>query len=244
MTGALSARLETLRGDFVLTVSLEASPGRTLALLGPNGAGKSTAVGCLAGTVPVDRGRIRVGPRILDDTDNDIHVEVEDRRTGVVFQDYRLFPHLSVLENVAFGPRAAGVPRRDARRVAQEWLERLGIDALAHRMPADVSGGQAQRVALARALAVDPEVLLLDEPLAALDVEVRAETRGELARHLAEFRGVAIVVTHSIDDVVAFAADVTVVEGGAVTQQATVEDFLRSPATPYAERLVREYRGG
>lgn len=243
MTGVLSARLETVRGAFALEVAVSASPGRTLALLGPNGAGKSTIVGCLAGTVPLDRGRVEVGQRILDDTERGVHVEIENRRTGVVFQDYRLFPHLSVLENVAFGPRAAGIPRREARRVASEWLERLGIDAFARRMPAEVSGGQAQRVALARALAVEPDVLLLDEPLSALDVEVRQETRAELAKHLAAFAGVAIVVTHSLDDVVALAADVTVVERGAVTQRATVEGFLRAPSTPYAQRLVREHRG-
>lgn len=244
MTRALAARLQATRGDFALDIALDAEPGRTLALLGPNGAGKSTAVGCLAGTLPLDRGAIRVGDRVLDDTDAGRHVEIEHRRIGVLFQDYRLFPHLSLLDNVAFGPRVSGVPRRAARHAAQDWLERFDIGALAHRMPAEVSGGQAQRVALARALAVDPDVLLLDEPLAALDVEIREGTRVELAQHLAGFGGVAVVVTHSLDDVVALASDVTVMEDGAVTQRATLDAFLRAPATPYARRLVGEGSGG
>lgn len=240
MTGSLTARIEVAREGFTLDIALDAVPGRTLALLGPNGAGKSTALGCLAGTIPLDRGRIAMGERVLDDTNAGIHVEVEHRRTGVVFQDYLLFPHLSVRENVAFGPRAAGAPRREARHRSQEWLDRLGIGALADRMPAEVSGGQAQRVALARALAVEPDVLLLDEPLAALDIEIREDTRAELAQHLAAFGGVTVVVTHSIDDVVAFATDVVVLEHGAVTQRAPVPQFLQAPASAYAQRLVGE----
>lgn len=227
----LEARLRATRGAFTLELDLEVHPARTLAIVGPNGAGKSTALAAIAGFVPND-GTIRVGDRILDE------LGVESRRVGYVFQDYLLFPHLSVLENVAFGPRAAGVGRRDARAVASGWLDRLGLTKLAARRPSQLSGGQAQQVALARALATDPDVLLLDEPLAALDVEVRSAVRAELATHLTDFAGFTIVVTHSLADVTALAHDVIVVEAGRATQRGTPADLSRRPATAYVERLL------
>jgi molybdate transport system ATP-binding protein len=235
----LIASVVVKRGAFTLDLDLDVRPGRTLALLGPNGAGKSTAISALAGVVPIDGGSIRVGDRVLDDDSS--HVEVEHRRVGVVFQDYLLFPHLTVLENVAFGLRASGVGRREARRGATEWLERFAIGELAHRRPPQLSGGQAQRVALARTLAPGPEVLLLDEPLAALDAEVRGDVREELASHLDSFGGVTIVVTHSLEDVVALARDVVVLERGSVTQRGSVRSLVREPATSYVERLVSSW---
>jgi molybdate transport system ATP-binding protein len=236
---ALVAGFSVQRGAFRLALDLDVQPGRTLALLGPNGAGKSTAIGALAGIVPIDGGSIRVGDRVLDD--DEVHVEVEQRRVGVVFQEYLLFPHLSVLDNVAFGLRAAGVARREARERAMGWLERLSIGGLAARRAPELSGGQAQRVALARTLAAEPDVLLLDEPLAALDAEVRDDVREELAAHLASFGGVTIVVTHSLEDVVALARDVVVLEAGAVTQRGSVRSLVREPATPYVARLVSSW---
>jgi len=227
----LTARLHATRGAFTLDLDLDVEPGHTLAIVGPNGAGKSTALGAIAGLVPND-GTIRVGDRVLDE------LPVEGRRVGYVFQDYLLFPHLSVLENVAFGPRAAGVGRRDARAVASTWLDRLDLAQLRARRPSQLSGGQAQRVALARALATDPDVLLLDEPLAALDVEVRADVRAELATHLADFAGLTIMVTHSLADVTALAHGVIVVEAGRATQRGTPADLARRPATAYVERLL------
>ena len=232
---SLDAAFTAHRGAFALDVELTVEPGRVLALLGPNGAGKSTALGVLAGTVEPDGGSISLGGRVLDG------VPTEARRIGVVFQDYLLFPHLSVLENVAFGPRSAGIPRRDARERATEWLERLGVAEFARQRPEQLSGGQAQRVALARALAADPELLLLDEPLAALDVEVRDDVRSELAQHLADWGGLTIVVTHNFEDVAALAHDVIVLEKGAVTQRASVRDLVRDPATPYVRRLVASW---
>jgi molybdate transport system ATP-binding protein len=208
--------------------------GRTLALLGPNGAGKSTAVAALAGLLPTT-GSVRLGGRDLT------RLPPERRRVGVVFQDYLLFPHLTVLENVAFGPRASGVPRAAARQAAGAWLERLGIGGLGSRHPRDLSGGQAQRVAVARALASEPELLLMDEPLAALDVEVREEVRDELARHLREWGGTTVVVTHSMDDVAALASDVVVLEHGVAVQRDSVRDIVRAPATPWIERLVSRW---
>ncbi len=225
----MKASLTVSRGGFTLDLELEVTPGRTLALLGPNGAGKTTALSALTGTV-ISTGSIRIG-------DRDIHdLPVEQRRIGVVFQDYLLFPHLTVLENVAFGPRALKIPKPlDA---AQTWLDRLGIADLASNRPTQLSGGQQQRVALARALAVEPELLLLDEPLAALDVEVRESVREDLAVHLRALDIPTIVVTHSFEDVVELAQDVVVLEAGRVTQRATVRELIASPATAYVRKLV------
>ena len=225
----MKAALNVARGSFVLDIELEVTPGRTLALLGPNGAGKSTALSALTGTVD-SLGEIRIGDRRID------QLPVEQRRIGVVFQDYLLFPHLTVLENVAFGPRALKIPKPlDA---ATAWLDRLGIADLASNRPPHLSGGQQQRVALARALAVSPELVLLDEPLAALDVEVRDAVRSDLAAHLRAIDVPTIVVTHSFEDVVALAQDVVVLEAGRVTQRATVRELITSPATAYVRKLV------
>ena len=234
---SLTAQLSVERGAFRLELELSVEPGRTLALVGPNGAGKSTALGAIAGLVP-NAGTVRVGDRVLDE------LPVEQRRVGYVFQDYLLFPHLTVLENVAFGPRATGMLRADAREAASDWLARLDLAALAQRRPAQLSGGQAQRVALARALATDPEVLLLDEPLAALDVEIRADVRAELATHLADYAGLTIVVTHSLADVAALAHDVIVLEAGRATQRGSLTGLTAAPATPYVERLTRPAPAG
>jgi len=228
---SLVAELAVSRGSFELSQSFSVSAGRTLCVLGPNGAGKSTLLGAIAGTVPAS-GSVTIDGREL------LGMPVEQRRVGYLFQEYLLFPHLTVLENVAFGPRAQGVPRAVARDRSLEWLSRLGIRDLADRRPSQLSGGQAQRVALARALAGEPEVLLLDEPLAALDVEVRDEVRAELARHLAEWGGIAIVVTHDLADARALASDVIVLEHGAATQHGRLDELSRHPATPYVRRLV------
>lgn len=225
-----SLRIPSRRVD----LELEVASGRTLALLGPNGAGKSSTLQALAGLVDYE-GAVRVGERTLDG------VEPEHRRVGYVFQDYLLFPHLTVLENVAFGPRSQGRGTSASRASAGEWLERLGIADLAARRPPQLSGGQQQRVALARALASEPELLLLDEPLAALDVELRDDVREELASHVRAWGGLTIVVTHSFDDVAALADDVIVIEKGAATQRGTVRQIVAAPATQYISRLVASW---
>jgi molybdate transport system ATP-binding protein len=225
----VKALVQVERGAFTLDLELEVQSGRTLALLGPNGAGKSTALAALTGTVE-SLGEIELAGRRID------QLPVEERRIGMVFQDYLLFPHLTVLENVAFGPRALKIDKPlDA---ARRWLDRLGLLDLASNRPPQLSGGQAQRVALARALAVEPDLLLLDEPLAALDVEVRDAVRTELAQHLRSVDVPTIVVTHSFEDVVELAQDVVVLEGGRVTQRATVRELIQSPATAYVRKLV------
>ena len=185
-------------------------------MLGPSGAGKSTLLRCLAGLTPLDAGRIQVDGVTLDaPAEHDCFVAPEHRPIGLVFQDHLLFPHLDARDNVAFGLRAAGLHRRAARVQATEWLTRVGMADHADRRPAQLSGGQAQRVALARALAPTPRLLLLDEPLAALDVGTRGEVRRELRRHLDSFDGMRVLVTHDPVDAYALAHHVVVVEDGA-----------------------------
>jgi molybdate transport system ATP-binding protein len=235
----LAARLVVSRGErFTLDVALDIAPGRTVALLGPNGAGKSTAVAVLAGLIAIDRGRIALGDTTLDDPDRGVFVPPEERGVGVVFQDYALFPHLTVVRNVAFGLRSRGVARHPAREQAAEWLARLGIGELADRRPADLSGGQAQRVALARALIAEPDMLLLDEPLAALDVTTRVQLRRTLAHHLAEFGGPRLLITHDPTEAFLLADEIHVIEDGRITQTGSADDIRLRPRTPYAADLA------
>ncbi|WP_067462577.1 ABC transporter ATP-binding protein [Actinomadura macra] len=235
----LDARLVVRRGTFDLDLTLTAAPGEVVGLLGPNGAGKSTALRALAGLVPMAGGHLTV-----DGTDLR-PLPPERRRIGMVFQDYLLFPHLSALENVAFGPRSQGEGRRAARRRAAGWLERVGLAEHAAARPGALSGGQAQRVALARALAVRPRLLLLDEPLAALDAHTRLEIRAALRRHLAGFAGAAVLVTHDPLDAMVLADRIVVVEGGRLVQEGTPAEVARRPRTDYVARLVglNLYRG-
>ncbi|MFE9836246.1 ABC transporter ATP-binding protein [Streptomyces sp. NPDC005551] len=236
----LDARLVVERGDFRLDVALRAAPGDVVALLGPNGAGKTTSLRALAGLTPLsDGGRLRLDGVPLDRT------PPESRPVGVVFQDYLLFPHLSALDNVAFGPRCQGVPKAAARAQAAVWLERMGLADHAGARPRRLSGGQAQRVALARALATGPRLLLLDEPLAALDARTRLDVRAQLRRHLADFEAVAVLVTHDPLDAMVLADRLVVVEHGQVVQEGTPSDIARHPRTDYIAQLVglNLYRG-
>jgi molybdate transport system ATP-binding protein len=233
------------RESFRLDVAIEARAGEVLAVLGPNGAGKSTLLRVIAGLLQLDSGVLRLGPTVLDEPANRTFVAPQDRRIGVVFQDHRLFPHLRVLDNVAFGPRSRGVPKARARAAARDWLVRLGIADLSRRHPRRLSGGQAQRVALARALATEPDALLLDEPLAALDVQTRAEVQGELREHLALLASPVLLVTHDPIEALLLAHRIVVLEQGRVVQQGTPPDVTRRPLTPYVARLVgmNLYRG-
>ncbi|MFF4339121.1 ABC transporter ATP-binding protein [Kitasatospora sp. NPDC001540] len=235
---ALDARLTVSRGAFTLDVPLSAEPGEVLALLGPNGAGKSTALRALAGLLPLTDGYLRLDGAPLDSPADGLFRPAERRPIGVVFQDYLLFPHLSALDNVAFGLRTRGLRRAAARAAALPWLERMGLAEHAGRRPAQLSGGQAQRVALARALAVRPRLLLLDEPLAALDARTRLDVRAELRRRLAEFEAVAVLVTHDPLDAMVLADRLVVVEGGRVVQSGRPAEVARHPRTDYIARLV------
>ncbi|MEU6682045.1 ABC transporter ATP-binding protein [Streptomyces sp. NPDC046832] len=235
----LDARLVVDRGGFRLDVALSVAPGEVVALLGPNGAGKTTALRALAGLTPLTDGHLRLDGTELDRT------PPEARPVGVVFQDYLLFPHLTALDNVAFGPRCQGATKAEARAQAAEWLDRLGLTEHAAARPRRLSGGQAQRVALARALATRPRLLLLDEPLAALDARTRLEVRARLRRHLADFEAVAVLVTHDPLDAMVLADRLVVVEHGRVVQEGTPADIARHPRTDYIARLVglNLYRG-
>lgn len=240
--GGLSARLRVTRGSFALELDLDVAPGEVVALLGPNGAGKSSALGALAGLLPADGSRVVVDGRLLDGPGADDgpvdRVPARDRRVGTVFQDHRLFPHLSALENVAFGPRSRGVPARAARELALAELRRVGLGDLAGRRPSELSGGQSQRVAVARALAADPRLLLLDEPLAALDAEQRPALRAALADVLQEVRVATLLVTHDPVDAVALADRVVVLERGVVVQRGTPTEVLTDPHTSYVASLT------
>lgn len=233
---SLHASLAVQLGDFLLDVSFTAEAGETVAILGPNGSGKSTALRCLAGLTPIDRGRIELDGRVLDDTDT--FVAAEQRGIGVVFQSYALFEHLTARDNVAFGLRATGTARGDARQAADLLLDRFELGSFAEAKPARLSGGQQQRVALARALAIEPRMLLLDEPLAALDVTTRRQVRRELRGHLNDVAGVRIIVTHDPLDVYALADRLVILEAGQVAQQGTIADITAHPRSQYVADLV------
>jgi len=245
---ALRARIVASRGDLRLDLELSVEAGEVVALLGPNGAGKTTALAVLAGLVALEAGRVELAGRALEDPAAGVRVPPSDRRIGVVFQDLLLFPHLTALENVAFGPRAAGVDRAQARQEAQALLESLGVKELAGRRPRQLSGGQAQRVALARALAVEPDLLALDEPLSALDAAARPRVRTDLRRllHAATQRDrrPCVLVTHDFADASVLAHRVVVVEQGRVTQTGSPQELVAAPATAYVARLVDGHAPG
>ncbi len=235
---ALQVDARIHRGGFVLGVRAEVAPGEVLGVLGPNGAGKSTLLRALAGLTALASGSIRLGEVTLDDADAGTFVPPERRPVGLVFQDYRLFPHLDVRDNVAFAPRSSGAGRRESRDRAATWLERLDLVGLATRRPHEISGGQAQRVALARALAAQPQLLLLDEPLSALDARTRLDVRTQLRHHLKDFPGPVLLVTHDPLEAMVLADRLLVLEDGRVVQEGAPAEVARRPATQYVARLV------
>jgi molybdate transport system ATP-binding protein len=234
----LKAQVAVRLGNLDLDVVVEAAADEIVAVLGPNGAGKSTFLRALSGLVALDRGRIDLDGVVLEDASRGVRLPPERRPIGVVFQDYLLFPHLSAIENVAFGLRARGVRAREARDRAGSWLDRLGVGGHAEAKPRALSGGQAQRVALARALAIDPRVLLLDEPLAALDASARGTVRRDLRRHLASFAGVRIIVTHDPLEAVALADRLVILESGRVIQTGSAAEVTQRPRSRYVADLV------
>jgi molybdate transport system ATP-binding protein len=233
---SLDADIRVQRGSLTVEAGFAVADGEVLALLGPNGAGKSTLVRVLAGLLPPDAGHVGVDGTTWDD--DTTHIPAHERSVGMVFQEALLFPHLSVADNVAFGLRTRKVAKTTARSSAEGWLARVGLEGLGDRRPAELSGGQAQRAALARALVGDPALLLLDEPLSALDARTRLTVRAELRRHLAAFGGSTVLVTHDPVDAMALADRVVVVEDGSVVQTGTPADVSRHPRTDYVARLV------
>jgi molybdate transport system ATP-binding protein len=231
MSGArgLEVSLSASVGGVSLEVELQTGPG-TVVLVGPNGAGKTSLLRQVLGVAPAARGRVVSDGEVLLDTAAGVDVPVERRRLGYVPQHYALFPHLTVRENVEFGAPSP------ARVVA--LLEELELAPLARRRPVGLSGGERQRVALARALAAEPRALLLDEPLAALDVRSRAQVRVFLAAYLEKLALPAIVVTHDAADARALGKRVAVLESGRITQIGTWEELTRAPASPFVAQLA------
>lgn len=212
-------------------IEFAVAAGEVLAVLGPNGAGKSTAVHVVAGLVRPDDGVVRVGDRVLTDTATDTHVATHDRQVGLLLQDPLLFPHLSVAANVAFSPRSS-------RAAAARWLDEVDAADLADRTPRQLSGGQAQRIALARALAAEPDVLLLDEPLAGLDVGAAASMRKLLSRVLVRDNRSAVLITHDLIDVLTLADRVLVMEAGKIAEIGSTAAILATPRSKFGARFA------
>lgn len=232
MTVTLRAELAVRRDGFTVEVAFEAGDGEVLALLGPNGAGKSTVVQAVAGLLALERGWIELDGTRIDG------LPPEQRPIGICFQDALLFPHLSALENVAFPLRVRGTPKREARDRARDLLGRLAPSVTPEAQANALSGGEQQRIALARALAPEPRLLLLDEPLSAVDVEARAGLRALLAEVVRSFTGPSILVAHDPMDALTLAGQLVILERGRVTQRGTHDEVRRAPGTSYAAELV------
>jgi molybdate transport system ATP-binding protein len=225
--------------DRGVELELAVQTGETLALLGPNGAGKSTVLSSVAGLVRPHDGTIEVDGRVLTDVRGGTarqFIRPHRRNIALMAQEPLLFPHLSSLENVAFGPRSHGVARHEARKTAQAWLDRVHAGEHARRLPHELSGGQAQRVALARALAAGPEVILLDEPMAALDAQIAPELRRTLQEVLAD--RTALLVTHDLVDALLLADRVVVLENGSIVEEGSTLDVLTRPRSAFAAQLA------
>lgn len=236
MTLEVAVRLR--HGALALDVGCEVRDDEVVALLGPNGAGKTTLLRAIAGLQAIEDGRVTLDGEVLEDSASGRYVPTERRSIGFVFQDYLLFPHLSVLDNVAFGMRARGASRAASAASARDWLERLGLTRYAGARPASLSGGERQRVALARALAPNPRVLLLDEPLAALDATTRVDVRHDLKKHLGSFAGYRVVVTHDAVEAMTLADRLVVIEDGRLVQTGAPSEVAERPRSRYVADLV------
>ncbi len=238
-SAALELRAQVVKQlrSFTLDVDVRCSAGVTL-IVGPSGAGKTTLLRIIAGLEEIDRGRVSLGDRILDDADGRF-VRAGKRDIAYVLQEYALFPHLSVAENVGYGLAVRRFPRSERRRRVAASLERFGIADTAHVKPDRLSGGQRQRVALARALVLDPHALLLDEPLAALDVQTRSSVRNELRAIVTQVPIPTLLVTHDQADAYAFPDRIVVIENGTVTQAGSCAEIVGAPATPFVEDFIR-----
>ena len=234
----LDALLAKRRGEFQLDVAFQAEPGTTTVLVGESGAGKTSVLRLVAGLERLDEGHLRVGAELYADSRQRLHRPPWERDVGYVPQDYALFPHLSVFDNVAFGPRASGMPRHRIESVVSEALTLVGIPELARRRPHELSGGQQQRAALARALALQPAVLLLDEPLSSLDLQTRRSLRVELRALLARLPCLTLYVTHSPVEALVLSDQIVVLDAGRVAQAGSRDALLRHPRTPFVAELV------
>ena len=234
----LQVDLETHLNTFHLSLSFSAEPGKTTVLLGESGSGKTTVLRLLAGLLNPQHGRISLGETLYFDSEKRVAVPPQERAFGYVFQDYVLFPHLSVFENIAFGLHAQRLPRQLIRQRVGAVLEQVHLSGFDQRRPAQLSGGQQQRVAIARALALQPALLLLDEPLSALDVQTRREVRHELHRILAEVGITTILVTHQYLEALVFGEQILVLDAGKVIQRGEQRDLLTHPRSSYIAELI------
>lgn len=233
----LRCAIEVVRGGFRLEAELAVGAGEIVGIIGPNGAGKSTLLGAIAGTLPLAAGRIELGPRMLSRREPGapaVDLPRAERRIGHLDQRARLFPHLDAAANIAFGPRAQGLSRRRAAVVAREWLTRVGLADRGAAREGELSGGQQQRVAIARTLAAGPELLLLDEPFAALDVASAQELRRLVAAEIRRLAVPALLVTHDPVDLISLADRVLVLEKGRIAQRGSAAEVLGAPITDFA----------
>ena len=211
---------------FTLDVAFRAGR-RPLAILGASGSGKSMTLGAIAGIVRPQRGRVALNDRVLFDSENGINLPSRKRKVGFLLQDYALFPHMTVVENIAFG-LGSGTDGTARRRV-EEQIERMGLEGLERRLPRELSGGERQRVALARALATEPEALLLDEPLSALDVHLRSRIERLLFDALGSFSGVSLYVTHNLEEAYRISEEIVVIAEGKRVAFGPKEEIFRRP---------------
>ena len=233
----LRSDLAAERSGFTVRVPLVADAGEVIALLGPNGSGKSTVLQLLAGLLSPSSGSLELAGRVLSEP-GARPVPVPERRIGLMSQDPLLFPHLSAVDNVAFGPRSGGTGKASARATALDQLAKMGLEGLADRKPAQLSGGQRQRVALARALAAAPDLLLLDEPLGALDVQTAPEIRQLLRTWLADAGTTTVLVTHDVLDAAVLAERIVVIDRGAVVDEGPTTRVLSAPRSPFSADIA------
>ncbi|MBD2577805.1 sulfate/molybdate ABC transporter ATP-binding protein [Oscillatoria sp. FACHB-1406] len=225
----LTVEIQKKLPNFYLNISFETG-SKPLGILGASGAGKSTLLRCIAGLETPDRGRIVLNGRVLFDSEAKINLPSRDRRVGVLFQDYALFPHLTAAENIAFGlPK--GLSRLAIKQRVEAQLAAIQLQGMGNRYPCQLSGGQQQRVALARALASEPEILLFDEPLSALDTHLRYQIEKLLVARLAHYRGVTLFITHNLEEAYRLCPNLAVIERGHLVQQAPKQVIFTHPRT-------------
>ena len=234
----LSVEVRKALREFRLELAFQVEPAETLVIIGPSGCGKTTTLNMIAGLVSPDEGRIVLGQQALWDPREGVDMPAEQRRVGYVFQEFALFPHMSVEENIAYGLRARRAPKSVIPQRVDEALTLLGIQRLRGRRPLALSGGERQRVALARAIACEAEILLLDEPLGSLDAQTRNRVRGELQRLLRLVRRIAIMVTHDYIDALTFGDRICVLDRGRVLQMGDRMELLRHPKSRFVAELT------
>ena len=234
----LEVRIRKRLREFDLEMAFGVQAGETLVIIGPSGAGKTTILGQIAGLLSPDAGRIVVGDRVLFDSDQRVNVPPERRHLGYVLQEYALFPHMTVLQNIEYGMAARGMTRDEIARGAHDTMHMLGITHLAGIRPGGISGGERQRVALARAIAAGGQALLLDEPLAALDAQTRQNARGDLRRVIRSVGAAAVFVTHDYVDALAFGDTICVMERGHVVQMGCQEELLLRPKAQFVAEFM------